>query len=201
MTEIDLNEEDQERQADASMIIDNDIEDMEGYCTYSNMGNLTAVPYADPQEESSVIKRPSPEPFGRRAMWALFLANLASVFGMLAGLLTELSNQSNLLHERENAIFFAQMLGGISVAMSVTAVRLLARAAREYQFKRLSRGRPMYQRAAWVSFIFGIFYSSGLLIASFLWDSTTSGFVCVVVPINFLPFILMMIHSEAARKN
>eukprot|EP00526_Cylindrotheca_closterium_P021055 CAMPEP_0113628594 /NCGR_PEP_ID=MMETSP0017_2-20120614/14817_1 /TAXON_ID=2856 /ORGANISM="Cylindrotheca closterium" /LENGTH=206 /DNA_ID=CAMNT_0000538907 /DNA_START=81 /DNA_END=701 /DNA_ORIENTATION=+ /assembly_acc=CAM_ASM_000147 len=206
MTEIDLNEErqqddHQERETYASSVMDNAMED---YYTYGEIRSLTSVPYADPQEESSVIKRPAPEPFGRPAIWALFLESLAVVFGILAGILTELSNENNnllLLRERENAIFFAQMLGGTSIALSVVAIRLLARVAREHQFKRLSRGKPMYQKTAWISFTFGIIYSSALLVASFLYDNAPPGRVYTAVPINFLPFILMMVNSEAARKH
>ena len=202
MTEIDLNDDDdkQDDETGCSSITGNDMED---YYTYSEIRSFTVVPYADPQEESSVIKRPSPEPFGRRAIWALFVACLAAVFGILAGILTELSNDTSLLHERENAIFFAQMLGGTSIALSTIAIRLLARVARKHQFKRLSRGKPMYQKVAWISYTFGIIYCSGLLMASFLCDNGTAaaGWVYTAVLLNLLPFMLMTIHSEATRKH
>ncbi|CAJ1966388.1 unnamed protein product [Cylindrotheca closterium] len=137
---------------------------MEGYYPYNGIISFKPVPHADPQEESSgCIKRPSPEPaaFGEPVIWALFVQSFAVVFGILAGIFAELSNDSSSLQERENAIFYAQMLGGTSIALSTIAIRLLARVAREHQFKRLSRGRPMYRKATWISLVFGIVYCLG----------------------------------------
>lgn len=131
---------------------------------------------------------------------SLVLMAVGLVFGIIAGSLTAEANSRN--YDWEDPANGAKGTGCVALLLYIVAVPLTYCSAVSYRARRCSAGKPCLAVVAWVLYRVLLVDSIALLAYGFTSGSfVPAGWVFAQVFLDIVPWALMFVHAEAARKD
>lgn len=149
---------------------------------------------------SSRTKKAPSVPFNFLTRIAIVFVVLGTTFGIAAGVYTHLSQtRANFDFEEDGRN--GLLAGAAAIFLFTLATPFMFFSSKLYQAKRASKGLSTFVMAAWIIYGFALSYAGGLLFLAMEVPDypVRPTWVYVAVVFNLVPFLLMMIHAEAAR--
>ena len=165
-------------------------------------GAATPIMIADAQQPTSPplrSKKAPPAPSNILTRISITFVVLGTAFGISAGVYTYLSQTKDNNDDEEDGKK-GQLAGAAAIFLFLLATPFMFFSAKLYRMKRASKGRPGFVMASWIIYGFALAYAGGLLfLGNEVEDYVRPIWVYAAVGFNLIPFLLMMIHAEAAR--
>lgn len=158
---------------------------------------------ADAQQPTSPPprgKKAPPVPSNILTRIAIIFVVLGTMCGIASGVYTS-SSQEEKKKDYEEDASKGQLAGAAAIFLFTLATPFMFFSGKLYRMKRTSKGLPAFVMASWIIYGFALAYGGGLLFLGIeVEDYVRPMWVYAAVAFNLIPFLLMMIHAEAARR-